>query len=119
MGTMAALYVIPPLAALRGSRPQCILHSPFQSHLKADRRAITQPLSRRRDVRLRVAHITLARRRVLHAEATAGRCFDALARDCDRISCSVKIDYRKGPRGRLQSKVEKVQALVKQPLKTG
>src|SRR5262249_19331223 len=46
------------------------------------------------------------------------RCFEALAADCERISCFIKIDYRKGHRGRLQSKVEKVQSLVGRPLKT-
>src|SRR5215469_10041519 len=40
------------------------------------------------------------------------RCFEVLLPDCDRISCSIKIDYRKGPGGRLRSKVEKVQKLV-------
>jgi uncharacterized protein (TIGR00106 family) len=45
------------------------------------------------------------------------RCFEALRPDCDRISCSIKIDDRKGYRGRLRSKVEKVQSLVGQPLK--
>jgi uncharacterized protein (TIGR00106 family) len=51
--------------------------------------------------------------------AVIGRCFEALQSDCDRISCSIKIDYRKGPGGRLRSKVEKVQKLVGRPLKTG
>jgi uncharacterized protein (TIGR00106 family) len=46
------------------------------------------------------------------------RCFQALQADCDRISCSIKIDYRKGPGGRLDSKVQKVQALVGRPLRT-
>jgi uncharacterized protein (TIGR00106 family) len=50
--------------------------------------------------------------------AVVRRCFAALEKDCDRISCSVKIDYRKGPGGRLRSKVQKVQSLVKGPLKT-
>jgi uncharacterized protein YqgV (UPF0045/DUF77 family) len=45
------------------------------------------------------------------------RCFQALQADCDRISCSIKIDYRKGPPGRLDSKVQKVQALVNQALR--
>jgi uncharacterized protein (TIGR00106 family) len=40
------------------------------------------------------------------------RCIETLQTDCDRISCSIKIDYRKGPGGRLQSKVEKVEALM-------
>jgi uncharacterized protein (TIGR00106 family) len=46
------------------------------------------------------------------------RCFEALQPDCDRLSCSVKIDSRKGPGGRLDSKVKKVQDLVGRPLKT-
>ena len=45
------------------------------------------------------------------------RCFQALQADCDRVSGSVKIDYRKGPGGRLDSKVQKVQALVGRPLR--
>ncbi len=47
------------------------------------------------------------------------RCFEALREDCDRITCTMKIDYRKGPGGRLQSKVRHVQQLVARPLKTG
>lgn len=49
--------------------------------------------------------------------AVVRRCFEALHADCNRISCSIKIDSRKGPGGRLRSKVEKVQALVGRPLK--
>jgi uncharacterized protein (TIGR00106 family) len=51
--------------------------------------------------------------------AVLRRCFAALEPDCDRISCSVKIDYRKGRAGRLTEKVRKVQSLVDRPLKTG
>jgi uncharacterized protein (TIGR00106 family) len=47
------------------------------------------------------------------------RCFEALQPDCDRISVSIKVDYRKGPGGRLESKVRHVQELVDRPLKTG
>jgi uncharacterized protein YqgV (UPF0045/DUF77 family) len=47
------------------------------------------------------------------------RCFEALQTDYHRISCSIKFDYRKGPGGRLQSKVQKVEALKGQPLRTG
>jgi uncharacterized protein (TIGR00106 family) len=50
--------------------------------------------------------------------AVVRACFEALRSDCDRISCSIKIDYRKGPAGRLRSKVEKVQELVGRSLKT-
>ena len=46
------------------------------------------------------------------------RCFEALEADCDRVSCSIKIDSRKGPGGRLDGKVQKVQTLVGRPLRT-
>jgi uncharacterized protein (TIGR00106 family) len=46
------------------------------------------------------------------------RCFAALESDCVRISCSIKIDYRKGPGGRLDSKVQKVESLIGRRLKT-
>jgi uncharacterized protein (TIGR00106 family) len=45
--------------------------------------------------------------------AVVRRCFEVLAPDCNRISCSIKIDYRKGAGGRLESKVRKVQELLK------
>lgn len=33
------------------------------------------------------------------------RCFEALADDCDRIECSIEIDYRKGRVDRLHGKL--------------
>jgi uncharacterized protein (TIGR00106 family) len=51
--------------------------------------------------------------------AVVRRCFQALEPDCNRISVSIKVDYRKGPERRLESKVRRVQELVQQPLKTG
>lgn len=36
------------------------------------------------------------------------QCFAALEPDCDRISCTAKIDYRRGATGRLDAKVESV-----------
>jgi uncharacterized protein (TIGR00106 family) len=51
--------------------------------------------------------------------AVVDRCYQALQPDCNRISVSIKVDYRKGPERRLESKVRHVQELVKQPLKTG
>jgi uncharacterized protein (TIGR00106 family) len=50
--------------------------------------------------------------------AVVRQCFEVLQRDCNRISCSIKIDYRKGPGGRLLSKVEKVERLLGQSVKT-
>jgi uncharacterized protein YqgV (UPF0045/DUF77 family) len=37
------------------------------------------------------------------------RCFDTMASDCDRIECTIKMDYRKGRRGRLRAKVASVE----------
>ena len=50
--------------------------------------------------------------------AVVTRCYEALKKDCDRISVSIKVDARKGPGARLDSKVKHVQDLVKQPLRT-
>ncbi len=36
------------------------------------------------------------------------RCFEAMRRDCGRVSLSLKADYRKGTGGRMQRKVESV-----------
>ena len=51
--------------------------------------------------------------------AVVRKCFEALKPECERLSCSIKVDYRKGPTGRLESKVRHVQDLVGIPLKTG
>ena len=45
------------------------------------------------------------------------RCLDAMSADCDRITCTAKLDYRKGQRGRLESKVKSVEEKLGRPLK--
>ncbi len=45
------------------------------------------------------------------------RCIDAMAADCDRITCTAKLDYRKGYSGRLESKVASVEENLGRPLK--
>jgi uncharacterized protein (TIGR00106 family) len=45
------------------------------------------------------------------------RCIEALQPDCERITCSIKMDYRKGTESRLESKIRKVESLVGHPLK--
>jgi uncharacterized protein (TIGR00106 family) len=45
------------------------------------------------------------------------QCFEALAHDCDRITCSAKLDYRKGYSGRLRSKVASVEKLLGKELR--
>ena len=44
-------------------------------------------------------------------------CFTRMSADCGRISCSIKIDYRQGPSGRLESKIARVESLVGKELK--
>ena len=44
------------------------------------------------------------------------RCFDALAADCNRIECSVKLDYRKGRSGGLETKLASVEQKLGRPL---
>lgn len=47
------------------------------------------------------------------------RCLQALATDCDRITCTAKLDYRKGYDGRLASKVQSVEEKLGRKLRTG
>ncbi|NQU21729.1 MAG: MTH1187 family thiamine-binding protein [Candidatus Nealsonbacteria bacterium] len=36
-------------------------------------------------------------------------CFQAMSADCDRVECTMKIDYRKDHQGRLEAKVASVE----------
>ena len=40
------------------------------------------------------------------------KCYRRMREDCKRISCSIKIDYRKDRTGRLESKIAKVEQIV-------
>jgi len=51
--------------------------------------------------------------------AVVRRCWEVLAPDCARVTCSIRVDYRRGQESRLESKVAKVQELVGKPLQTG
>lgn len=46
------------------------------------------------------------------------KCFDKMKTDCNRISISVRIDYRVGPKGRLEGKINSVEKRLKRKLKT-
>ena len=50
--------------------------------------------------------------------AVVTACFDALRADCDRVGVQVRVDYRKGPAGRLRSKVETVERRLGKKLST-
>ncbi len=43
------------------------------------------------------------------------RCFEELQPDCSRITCTAKLDYRRGARGRIRSKVESVEEKMQRP----
>jgi len=45
------------------------------------------------------------------------QCLDAMAEDCERITCTAKLDYRRGHAGRLKSKVASVEDKLGRPLK--
>jgi len=45
------------------------------------------------------------------------QCFDAMADDCDRITCTAKLDYRRGHSGRLENKVSSVEEKLGRTLK--
>ena len=36
-------------------------------------------------------------------------CFERMREDCNRISLAIKVDYRKGKKGRLESKIKSVE----------
>ncbi|NPB06778.1 MAG: MTH1187 family thiamine-binding protein [Aquificae bacterium] len=44
--------------------------------------------------------------------------FEALKEDCNRISITMKIDYRKGKKNRLTQKVKSVEEKLGRPIKT-
>jgi uncharacterized protein (TIGR00106 family) len=44
--------------------------------------------------------------------ALVGRCLDALKQDCDRVYMTIKVDYRKGPSGRMGAKIQSIETKV-------
>ncbi len=46
------------------------------------------------------------------------QCYEAMSADCDRVTCSIKIDSRKGASGRLVSKVRSIEEKLDHDLKT-
>jgi uncharacterized protein (TIGR00106 family) len=45
-------------------------------------------------------------------------CWEKMRQDCDRISTVIKIDYRKGAKGRLGGKIESIQNRLGGKIKT-
>ena len=50
--------------------------------------------------------------------AVVTACFERMREDCNRISTSVRIDYRAGPGGRLQSKIDSIESKLGRKLST-
>ena len=50
--------------------------------------------------------------------AVVTRCYEALAADCNRVTASLKIDYRRGQSDRLADKIKSVEEKVGRRLKT-
>jgi uncharacterized protein (TIGR00106 family) len=49
--------------------------------------------------------------------AVVKQCFEAMTADCNRVECSIKIDYRKGYTGRLDGKIASVEQKLGRPLR--
>lgn len=45
------------------------------------------------------------------------KCHEALAADCNRIACTIKMDWRRGHAGAMQTKVRSVEEKVGRELK--
>ena len=46
------------------------------------------------------------------------KCYQRMSKDCGRVSCIIKVDYRRGKSGRLGGKVASVEKRLKRKLKT-
>ena len=46
------------------------------------------------------------------------KCLDRMRKDCDRITTSIKVDYRKGKSGRITAKIESVEKKLEKKLKS-
>ena len=49
--------------------------------------------------------------------AVVKHCFEALAEDCDRIECSMRLDFRRGRTHRIEGKLASVEARLGRPVK--
>jgi len=45
------------------------------------------------------------------------RCFEALATDCERVTCAAKFDYRRGDQSRFDSKLASVEQKLGRPVR--
>lgn len=45
------------------------------------------------------------------------QCYERMSQDCSRISCSIKIDARRGHAGRLDSKIDSIERRLGRPIR--
>ncbi len=50
--------------------------------------------------------------------AVVTRCFERMSGDCDRVTASIKVDYRRGRKGRLEGKIESVENRLGRKVRT-
>ena len=50
--------------------------------------------------------------------AVIEKCYEKMNEDCTRITCSIKMDIRKGKDGRLQQKIASVEKVLGRGVKT-
>ncbi len=46
------------------------------------------------------------------------QCYERMSKDCGRVSCVIKVDYRRNKKARLTGKVASVEKRLKRKLKT-
>lgn len=46
-----------------------------------------------------------------------GKCLERMSEDCGRVTCTMKLDWRRGATGRLESKTESVEQRLGRKLK--
>jgi len=49
--------------------------------------------------------------------AVVKRCYDTMSADCNRITCSIKVDYRKGRENGLESKMAAIESKLGKTVK--
>ncbi len=49
--------------------------------------------------------------------AVIQKCYERMRADCNRITCSIKVDWRAGKTGRLESKMARVEEILGKKLK--
>jgi uncharacterized protein (TIGR00106 family) len=49
--------------------------------------------------------------------AVVHKCYERMKKDSRRISCTIKVDYRKGHSGRLRGKVASIEKKLKRSIK--